>query len=144
MFVNPIAFYNHSVGNSITGGYVYNGESDGLNGQYFYTDFGTHRLFTLRFDGTNWISADRTSQVQTNVGTINNPASFGKTPAAICTSSISTARSIGSRQPSRHRTSGRCADRRRGNDRLFGAPAPTVSTAGPGWIFSTAGPATTA
>ena len=40
-FVNPIAFYDHSVGNSVTGGYVYNGESDGLNGQYFYTDFGS-------------------------------------------------------------------------------------------------------
>ena len=77
-FVNPIAFYDHSVGNAITGGYVYNGESDGLNGQYFYTDFGTHRLFTLRFDGTNWISTERTSQVQTNVGTINNPSSFGE------------------------------------------------------------------
>jgi len=77
-FVNPIAFYNHSIGNAITGGYVYNGESDGLSGQYFYTDFGSHRLFTLRFDGTNWISTERTSQVQTNVGTINNPSSFGE------------------------------------------------------------------
>jgi glucose/arabinose dehydrogenase len=77
-FVNPIAFYDHSVGNAITGGYVYNGESDGLNGQYFYTDFGTHRMFTLRFDGTNWISTERTGQVQTNVGTINNPSSFGE------------------------------------------------------------------
>jgi len=77
-FVNPIAFYGRSVGNSVTGGYVYNGESDGLNGQYFYTDFGSHRLFTLRFDGANWISTDRTSQVQTNVGTINNPSSFGE------------------------------------------------------------------
>jgi hypothetical protein len=77
-FVNPIAFYVHSVGNAITGGYVYNGESDGLNGQYFYTDFGSHQLFTLRFDGTNWISTERTTQVQINVGTINNPSSFGE------------------------------------------------------------------
>jgi len=77
-FTNPIAFYDHSVGQSITGGYVYNGESDGLNGQYFYTDFGSHRLFTLRFDGTNWISTDRTAQVTTNIGTINNPSSFGE------------------------------------------------------------------
>ena len=77
-FVDPIAFYGHSVGNSVTAGYVYNGESDGLNGQYFYTDFGSHRLFTLRFDGTNWISTERTSQVQTAGGTINNPSSFGE------------------------------------------------------------------
>ena len=77
-FTNPIAFYNHGVGQSITGGYVYNGESDGLNGQYFFADFTTHKLFTLRFDSTNWISTERTSQVQTNVGTINNPSSFGE------------------------------------------------------------------
>ena len=77
-FVDPIAFYGRSVGNSVTAGYVYNGESDGLNGQYFYTDFGSHRLFTLRFDGANWISTERTSQVQTAGGTINNPSSFGE------------------------------------------------------------------
>ena len=35
-------------------------------------------MFTLRFDGTNWISTERTGQVQTNVGTINNPSSFGE------------------------------------------------------------------
>jgi len=75
---NPIAFYNHSVGQSITGGYVYNGESDGLNGQYFYADFSQHKLFTLRFDGTSWITTERTAQVQTNIGTINNPSSFGE------------------------------------------------------------------
>jgi glucose/arabinose dehydrogenase len=77
-FTNPIAFYNHGVGQSITGGYVYNGENDGLNGQYFYADFTTHKLFTLRFDGANWISTERTAQVTTNVGTINNPSSFGE------------------------------------------------------------------
>ena len=77
-FTNPISFYNHSVGNAITGGYVYRGESDGLNGQYFFADFVVGKLFTLRFDGTNWIATDRTSQVHTDVGTINSPASFGE------------------------------------------------------------------
>jgi hypothetical protein len=32
----------------------------------------------LRFDGANWVATDRTSQVVPNVGTINNPASFGE------------------------------------------------------------------
>ena len=77
-FVNPIAFYNHSVGQSITGGYVHRGDSDGLNGQYFFADFIAGKVFTLRFDGTNWVTTERTSQVHTNVGTINNPSSFGE------------------------------------------------------------------
>jgi glucose/arabinose dehydrogenase len=77
-FTNPISFYTHSVGNAITGGYVYRGDSDGLNGQYFFADYVAGKIFTLRFDGTNWIATDRTSQVHTDVGTINNPASFGE------------------------------------------------------------------
>jgi len=77
-FTNPIAFYNHSVGQSITGGYVYNGESDGLAGQYFFADFIAGKVFTLRFDGTNWVTTDRTAQVHPNVGTITNPTSFGE------------------------------------------------------------------
>jgi len=77
-FTNPIAFYNHTVGQSITGGYVYNGESDGLNGQYFFADFVRGKLFTLRFDGTNWITTERTSQLHPDVGTITSPSSFGE------------------------------------------------------------------
>lgn len=77
-FTNPIAFYNHSVGQSITGGYVYRGESDGLNGQYFYADFIAHKVFTLRFDGANWVITERTSQVHADVGTISSPDSFGE------------------------------------------------------------------
>jgi hypothetical protein len=77
-FVNPISFYDHSVGHSITGGYVYRGESDGLNGQYFFADFIAGKIFTLRFDGTNWLSTERTGQIQTDVGAIGFPASFGE------------------------------------------------------------------
>ena len=35
----PIHTYDHAVGRSITGGYVYRGESEGLQGQYFFADF---------------------------------------------------------------------------------------------------------
>ena len=59
-FTNPISFYNHGIGNGIVGGYVNRGESDGLNGQYFYADL-NGKIFTLRFDGTNWVSTERTS-----------------------------------------------------------------------------------
>ena len=47
----PIHVYDHSVGQSITGGYVYRGTSEGLQGHYFFADF-VAQIFTLHFDGT--------------------------------------------------------------------------------------------
>src|SRR5262245_36406660 len=76
--VPPIYYYDHSVGHSITGGYVYRGEGEALQGQYFFADFVQGKVFTLRFDGTSWVATDRTSQVQTDVGFVTNPTSFGE------------------------------------------------------------------
>ena len=77
-FVDPIFAYPHGGGASITGGYVYRGESDGLNGQYFFADFVQNTVSTLRFDGANWVATDRTSQIVPNVSTVDAPASFGE------------------------------------------------------------------
>ncbi len=76
--VAPIYSYDHSVGQSITGGYVYRGEGEALQGQYFFADFVQGKVFTLRFDGGSWIATERTSQIAANVGAINNPSSFGE------------------------------------------------------------------
>jgi len=76
--VAPIHFYSHSVGQSITGGYVYRGEGEALQGQYFFADFVQGKVFTLRFDGTMWVATERTSQITTDFGAINNPTSFGE------------------------------------------------------------------
>jgi glucose/arabinose dehydrogenase len=76
--VSPIYSYSHSVGQSITGGYVYRGESEGLQGYYFFADFVADRIFTLHFDGSAWVAVERTSQITADVGAINNPASFGQ------------------------------------------------------------------
>ena len=76
--VGPIHFYDHSVGQSITGGYVYRGEAEALQGQYFFADFVQGKVFTLRFNGTAWVAADRTAQIVTDFGAINNPSSFGE------------------------------------------------------------------
>jgi Ca2+-binding RTX toxin-like protein len=76
--VPPIYFYDHSVGHSITGGYVYRGEGEALQGQYFFADFVQGKLFTLRFDGSAWVATDRTSQIHTDVGFVTNPTSFGE------------------------------------------------------------------
>ena len=52
-----------TVGHSITGGYVFRGEGDALQGQYFFADFVQGKIFTLRFDGSTWVATDRTSQI---------------------------------------------------------------------------------
>lgn len=47
----PIAEYDHSVGQSVTGGYVYRGsEFPALAGRYFYADFVTGIVFMLDVD----------------------------------------------------------------------------------------------
>jgi Ca2+-binding RTX toxin-like protein len=77
--VAPIFSYNHNgQGASITGGYVYRGEAEALQGQYFFADFVQNKLFTLRFDGTAWVATDRTAQIGTDFGAIINPSSFGE------------------------------------------------------------------
>jgi glucose/arabinose dehydrogenase len=77
-FTNPIFSYNHTVGQAVIGGYVYRGTSDGLQGQYFYADEVAGKVFTLQFSGGTWVSTERTSQITTDAGAINNPTSFGE------------------------------------------------------------------
>jgi Ca2+-binding RTX toxin-like protein len=78
VLTEPVHFYSNEVGNSITGGYVYRGSSEGLQGHYFFADFADNKIFTMLFDGADWVADERTSQIQPNVGAINAPASFGE------------------------------------------------------------------
>lgn len=51
-YVSPIWEYSHSVGYSITGGYVYRGANiPELTGKYIYADYGTRRVWALSYDG---------------------------------------------------------------------------------------------
>jgi len=77
-FTQPIHAYAHGSGASVTGGYVYRGESEGLHGQYFFADFVTGQVWTLRFNGSAWIPTERTGQISPDAGQINNPSSFGE------------------------------------------------------------------
>src|SRR5215203_3308799 len=77
-FTFPIFAYDHTVGQSITGGYAYRGDSEGLQGQYFFGDFSAGKIFTLRFDGGAWVATDRTARIIPDGGVINNPSSFGE------------------------------------------------------------------
>ncbi|MEA2923154.1 MAG: hypothetical protein QOD25_276, partial [Alphaproteobacteria bacterium] len=76
--VAPIYAYDHSVGHSITGGYVYRGEGEALQGQYFFADFIQNKVFTLHFNGSSWVATERTSQIVPDVGMVNSPSSFGE------------------------------------------------------------------
>lgn len=75
-FTEPIFDYPREVGRSITGGYVYRGPAAGLQGAYFFADFVTGRLLTLRVvNGVAEDAIDRTAQV---VGAVfSQISSFG-------------------------------------------------------------------
>lgn len=89
--VDPIYDYTHGFdpfqGRSITGGYVYRGPIAGLQGHYFFGDFVSQRLFSLRFDGsdpadfdgTNFDTLiDWTDIVDIDFGTLGGISSFGE------------------------------------------------------------------
>lgn len=50
----PLVDYGRTEGNSVTGGYVYLGDQvASLYGMYIYGDYGSGRIWGLRYDGTN-------------------------------------------------------------------------------------------
>ena len=68
----PVWEYTHSLGRSITGGFVYRGGSiPELAGAYIYADFVSGRIWELRYDGEN--PTENTELMDTNL----NIASFG-------------------------------------------------------------------
>jgi hypothetical protein len=103
--LDPIFDYPHSAtgeqcsnppdgftGIAITGGYVYRGPLQALQGRYFFADYGTGRLWSLRydgsppsaFDGTNYTGlTDHTGQPEftPDVGGIASVSSFGEDDA---------------------------------------------------------------
>ncbi len=52
-FADPVAEYDHGLGRSVTGGYVYRGSGvSGLAGWYVFGDFGSGNLFAVPADST--------------------------------------------------------------------------------------------
>lgn len=91
--IDPIHDYFHSSnpfeGFSVTGGFVYRGPIAGLQGQYFFGDYVSRRLFSLEFDGslpgafdgtnfTNLIDWTSIATFQNGIGSIGAISSFGQ------------------------------------------------------------------
>lgn len=54
-YVPPVAFYDHTLGCSVTGGFVYRGPGNpDMQGLYFYGDFCSGRIWGLRPVGNSW------------------------------------------------------------------------------------------
>lgn len=71
-YILPVWEYSHSLGYSITGGYVYRGQNvPELSGKYIYADYGTKRVWALTYDGINPPSNELL------LTAVNNPTSFG-------------------------------------------------------------------
>ncbi len=74
----PIFEYGRDLGRSVTGGYVYRGEETSLHGAYFFADFSSGAVWTLRVeDGAAVDVALRTSQIDGRDGPLQQVSSFG-------------------------------------------------------------------
>jgi glucose/arabinose dehydrogenase len=54
LFVDPVWEYNHTIGRSVTGGFVYRGgELETLHGKYLYGDYISGRIWALEYNGVD-------------------------------------------------------------------------------------------
>lgn len=71
----PIWEYDHSEGQSITGGYVYRGSSlSGLVGQYIYGDFSSGKIWALDISDTNNPSDNELLDTNLNISSFGTDA----------------------------------------------------------------------
>lgn len=56
-FTDPVEEYSHTLGCSVTGGFVYRGGLySGIQGIYIYADYCSGQIWGLQLDGENWVS----------------------------------------------------------------------------------------
>lgn len=78
--VGPIHEYNHGQGCSVTGGMIYRGAAiPSLDGTYFFADYCSNRIWSLKYDGTNVSDfTERTQELRPTTGNIRSITSFGE------------------------------------------------------------------
>jgi glucose/arabinose dehydrogenase len=79
-FTEPIHEYSHGLGCSISGGYAYRGCAiPDLQGAYFFADFCSNSIWSLRYDGVSVSDfQNRTAELAPDVGSITSISSFGE------------------------------------------------------------------
>ncbi len=75
-YTQPIHSYGRAEGRSITGGYVYRGPSEALQGHYIFGDYATGRVWSMSLVNGAWQVTQRT--VTADAGGITRPSSFGE------------------------------------------------------------------
>ncbi len=78
-FTPPIHDYDHGLSRAVTGGYVYRGAAvdEEFQGAYFFGDFITGQLWTLRYDGETVSEiTERTAEIAPENGSIDMISSF--------------------------------------------------------------------
>ena len=80
--VEPFHEYDHSIGSSVTGGYVYRGSSTAFRGRYFFADFIRSRVWSLALsvDANGTATASDVREHTAELGgasELANVASFG-------------------------------------------------------------------
>ena len=77
-FIDPIFEYPRSLGQSVTGGYVYHGPAPGMQGAYVFADFLSNRVWSLRVENGAAVDViERTGQISIGGAPLSQIASFG-------------------------------------------------------------------
>jgi Ca2+-binding RTX toxin-like protein len=75
---DPIHEYGRSFGEAVTGGHVYRGPVDDVDGIYFFADFISSRIWSLKVvNGKATAVTERTDQIFPDEGEIDGISSFG-------------------------------------------------------------------
>jgi Ca2+-binding RTX toxin-like protein len=77
-YTNPIHSYDRSLGQAVTGGYVYRGPEQDFQGTYFFSDFVSSRIWSLQRASGSWSFKDLTGQVAVGGGPISSVSSMGE------------------------------------------------------------------
>lgn len=79
--IDPIFEYDHTIGKSITGGYVYRGSIKSIQGHYFYADWVSHHIWSFQFDGKKTTNEHNWTNFFAQRGTpVTHISSFGTDP----------------------------------------------------------------